>query len=206
MDRTELFLCQCNDVSHQLILSTIDDTNPRTVYCSFHLDNYGVWNRIKSAVLYLIGVDRKDGDFDCMLINPEDSERLSSFLDYLEDKSSDFVFTEVGNKEHTYEEKNAGHKWIVTCLFSYDIFSKEHIHRLLINRRECISKPEIGTDYEIIHSVVMKDAKLHVRLVNAVKHIFGYRSFYGDFDSYELTNIDVPTLRKFVNELKSIKV
>ena len=91
-------------------------------------------------------------------------------------------------------------------MFSYDIFSKEHIHRLLINRRECISKPEIGTDYEIIHSVVMKDAKLHVRLVNAVKHIFGYRSCYGDFDSYELTNIDVPTLRKFVNELKLIKV
>lgn len=88
MDRTELFLCQCNDVSHQLILSTIDDTEPRTVYCSFHLDNYGLWNRIKSAFLYLFGMDRKDGDFDCMLVNPEDAERLSSFLDYLEDEPS----------------------------------------------------------------------------------------------------------------------
>lgn len=205
MDRTELFLCQCNDVSHQLILSTIDDTNPRTVYCSFHLDNYGVWNRIKSAVLYLIGVNRKDGDFDCMLINPEDSERLSSFLDYLEDKSSDFVFTEVGNKEHTYEEKKAGNRWKITCLFSYDIFSKEHIHRLVINRRECISEPQNVPDYEIIHSVVLKGTIFPVRFVNALKHIFGYRSCYGDLDSYELTNKDVPSLRAFVNKLHSIE-
>ena len=105
MDRTELFLCQCHDVSHQLILSTIADTDSKTVYCSFHLDNYGLWNRIKTALLYLLGKDRKDGDFDCMLVNPEDAERLSSFLDYLEDKPCVIAFNESGIREHIYEEK-----------------------------------------------------------------------------------------------------
>lgn len=206
MDTTELFLCQCHNVSHQLILSTIDGTNPRTVYCSFHLDNYGLWNRIKSAILYLVGKDRKNGDFDGMLIKPEDSERLSLFLDYLEGKPSNTAFSEVGNLEQTYEEKNARHSWKVTCLFSYDMFSKEYIHHLVINKCECISEPKIGTDYEIRHSVAMKNALLPLRFVNAIKHIFGYRSCYGDFDSYELTIRDVPSLRKFVNILNAIKI
>lgn len=205
MDRTELFLCQCHDVSHQLILSTIDDADPRTVYCSFHLDNYGLWNRIKTAFLYLIGKERKDGDFDCMLIRPEDAERLSSFLDYFDDKPCEPAFNELSNTKQVYEEKNAGRRWRVTCLFTHDISSKEHIHQLVINKRECISEPGLGSDYEIVHSVAMKDEMFLFRFVKAIKHIFGYRSCYGDFDSYELTKEDVPSLRRFVHELNKIK-
>ena len=66
-------------------MSTIDDN--REVYCSFHLDNYGFWKKCKLAFLYVIGKERKDGDFDCMLIKPEDSGRLSSFLDFLDGQS-----------------------------------------------------------------------------------------------------------------------
>ena len=56
-------------------------------------------------------------------------------------------------------------------------------------------------DYEIIHCVVLKGTILPVRFVNALKHIFGYRSCYGDFDSYELTNKDVPSLSDNIGDL-----
>jgi len=85
------------------------------------------------------------------------------------------------------------------------MLSKEHIHRLVINKRECISDTKIGTDYEIVHSVVMKDAMFLVRFLKAIKHIFGCRSCYGDFDSYELTKEDVPSLRMMLNTLINSK-
>lgn len=201
MDRTELFVCQCHDVAHQLIMSTIDDN--REVYCSFHLDNYGFWKRCKSAFLYVIGKERKDGDFDCMLIKPEDSGRLSSFLDYLDGQSKVSPFKDEAESK-SFVEKNSGRIWKVTRLFSYNMESEEHIHNLSIEKGECISHPEMGFDYDIIHKVSMKKRSLFVRPLLAIKHIFGYRSCYVDFDSYELTEKDVPALRQFIKILQTI--
>lgn len=204
MDRTELFLCQCHDVSHQLVLSTFDDDDEKNVYCSFHLDNYGLWRRIKSACLYLFGNERKDGDFDPMIMRPEDSERLSFFLDYLHDTSNDSQGQYGEGVQIPYEENNAGRKWRMQQLFSYDIYSQDNIHRLSITKLECVSDPDIGTSYEAVHTVMMKKDILPVRLVKAIRHIWGYRSCYGDFDSYTLTPKDVSPLRTFIYLLETI--
>lgn len=78
MERTELFICQCFDVSHQLILQTLEteENEERIVYGNFHLVHLNFWDKLKSATKYLFGIKREDGDFDAMLLRPEDAGKL----------------------------------------------------------------------------------------------------------------------------------
>ena len=91
MERTEFFVCKCGDVSHQLVLCTLEtkENEKRVVYAAFHLENYGFWNRVKDATSYLLGINRKDGDFDDFLFKPEDMDRLKWFADYLDSNPRD---------------------------------------------------------------------------------------------------------------------
>lgn len=51
-----LFVCQCEDVNHQLIVSY--DPDPifdDIIFVHIHLTDTGFWNRIKYAFQYVIG-------------------------------------------------------------------------------------------------------------------------------------------------------
>ncbi len=65
MEKTELFVCRCHDVSHQLVLETLEteEDEVRVVYGSFHLVHLELWDKLKSATKYLFGRKRKDGVF-----------------------------------------------------------------------------------------------------------------------------------------------
>ncbi len=52
MDKTELFICECHDVTHQLILQTCNED--KVILGSYHLDNYGFKNRINSAAKFCV--------------------------------------------------------------------------------------------------------------------------------------------------------
>lgn len=202
-DKTELFVCQCHDVSHQLILSILEDNEDREVYCSYHLETLGFWDRLRNISLFLLGKDRREGDFGCMLINPEDAERLSFFLEYLKDNTTTLSKNYTENQV-SYIEDNASKKWQVTPLFTYDIESRENIHNLSIFKRECLSEPSLGIDYDVIHKVSMKNGSIVERFLKSIKYLCGYRSCYGDFDSYTLTRKDVNSLTQFLTILKTI--
>lgn len=203
-DKTELFVCQCHDVSHQLILSILANNEDREVYCSYHLDALSIGDRVKNACSFLLGKERRDGDFGCLLVKKEDADRLACFLDYLGDES---IPSSSCNDEKPlpYIEGNASKKWQVTPLFTYDMESKEYIHTLSICRIEFITEPSLGMDYEVSHKVSIKKSSIGGRIVKSIKYICGYRSCYGDFDSFTLTSKDVVPLRKFVTLLKTIE-
>lgn len=86
MERTELFVCKCFDVRHQLVLRVLEtkENEEHIVYGSFHLVHIPFWDKLKCAIKYLFGIKRKDGDFDAMLFCPEDADRLEWFAKYLD--------------------------------------------------------------------------------------------------------------------------
>lgn len=56
MESNELFICQCGDISHQLVISY--DSDPMlndSIWFQIHLADTGVLNRIKYAIMYIFG-------------------------------------------------------------------------------------------------------------------------------------------------------
>ena len=81
----ELFICDCHDVSHQFIISAdpIEDVSP-CVYVSVHLNReHNLFKRMWTAIKYVFGMRSTLGDFDEVIIKPDDAERLQAVVDYL---------------------------------------------------------------------------------------------------------------------------
>ena len=59
MEKTELFVCRCHDVSHQLVLETLEteEDEERVVYGCFHIVHLEFWEKLKSAMKYIQMVD-----------------------------------------------------------------------------------------------------------------------------------------------------
>ena len=84
MDKQELFICACNSVEHQLIISHFNDKRDCEVYCSIHLKpERNLFKRIWKAVKYISGHRSIYGDFDEFIFKPEYADRLQQVVDYL---------------------------------------------------------------------------------------------------------------------------
>lgn len=82
MDKKELFICECNSIEHQIVMSYFKDE--KEVYCSVHLiPERNVFKRIIHAVKYVFGHRSVYGDFDEFIFNPKDADRLQSVVDHL---------------------------------------------------------------------------------------------------------------------------
>lgn len=78
----KLFVCSCNSVEHQLVMSYFMDD--KEVYCSVHLKpESNVLKRIWKAVKYVFGHRSVYGDFDEFIFKPEDADSLQQIVDYL---------------------------------------------------------------------------------------------------------------------------
>ena len=82
MDKKELFICECNSIEYQIVMSYFEDE--KEVYCSVHLiPERNVFKRIIHAVKYVFGHRSVYGDFDEFIFNPKDADRLQSVVDHL---------------------------------------------------------------------------------------------------------------------------
>lgn len=82
MDKKELFICECNSIGHQIVMSYFEDE--KEVYCNVHLKpERNVLKRIIHAVKYIFGHRSAYGDFDEFIFNPKDADRLQSVVDHL---------------------------------------------------------------------------------------------------------------------------
>ena len=81
----ELFICECGDPSHQFIISA--DKEPTEGPCAFisvHLNReHNIFKRIWYAIKYVFGARSIYGDFDEIIINPNDADRLQKVVDFL---------------------------------------------------------------------------------------------------------------------------
>lgn len=81
----ELFICQCGDPSHQFIISVDKETTEGAcAFVSVHLNReHNVFKRIWTAIKYVFGTRCIYGDFDEVIINPNDADRLQKVVDFL---------------------------------------------------------------------------------------------------------------------------
>ena len=187
MEKTELFVCRCHDVSHQLVLETIEkeEDEERVVYGSFHLVHLEFWDKLKSATKYLFGRKRKDGDFDALLLRPEDADRMEWFADFLD-----------GGISAT--DKKA------VAPFDFTFSSTENVYDVALEAyQDTLPDGSIQTEYEMSVSVSLKPGNIFYRLYRAAKYLSGYCSCYGDFDSFEFLPTDAVKLHRIVNGLRA---
>lgn len=81
----ELFICECGDPSHQFIISADKETTEGPcVFISVHLNReHNIFKRIWYAIKYVFGAKSIYGDFDEIIINPNDADRLQMVVDFL---------------------------------------------------------------------------------------------------------------------------
>ncbi len=84
-DIRELFVCQCNDPQHQFIIQTIDFDNNPGIFISVLLAPIGFCKRLINGIKYIFGHRCRYGDFQEIIINPDDADRLQSVVDMLKE-------------------------------------------------------------------------------------------------------------------------
>ena len=71
----ELFICQCNNIEHQLIFSYFSDDENREVYVSVHLSPDSFWKRIWNSIKYIFGYRCMFGHFDEFIFKKQNVRR-----------------------------------------------------------------------------------------------------------------------------------
>lgn len=185
MEKTELFVCRCHDVCHQLVLETLEteEDEERVVYGSFHLDPLSFGDRLKNATKYILGRKRKYGDFNTLLLRPEDADRLEWFACYLDRGVA--AANHAMPSHFTFHSKE----------YVYDLAYETSQHTLLDG--------SVLIDHDTWLSASMKPGNVFYRLCRATKYLCGYRSCYGDFDSFEFLPADAAKLHRMVRGLRA---
>ena len=185
MEKTDFFVCKCHDIGHQMVLGTFEPTEDeeRVVYGSFHIVHLELWERLKSATKYLFGRKRKYGDFDTLLLRPEDADRMEWFANFLDEGVS-------------ATDKTA-------APFHFTFCSNENVYDVALETYQyTLVDGSIQTEYELSVSVSLKPGNIFYRLYRAAKYLSGYCSCYGDFDSFEFLPTDAAKIRSMAEGLR----
>ncbi len=78
-----LFVCECGDVEHQLIVSFDPEEGFNdTIFFQVHLGNVGLFNRIKYAIKYVLGKRSRynSGAFSEVLLDKKQTKDLIDIL------------------------------------------------------------------------------------------------------------------------------
>lgn len=80
-DIQELFICECGDPEHQLIMTADNDWG--SVFCHVYLKPRGFFKRVWSALKYICGHRSIYGDFSEFIFDVDDADRLQLVVDHL---------------------------------------------------------------------------------------------------------------------------
>lgn len=90
-NRTESFLCNCGDVSHNMIFqlhdynsdNEEDEHYPDDVELFIYIklnQCYSFWKRVGNAIRYILNLTPSSGDYDGLLLKYEDVDRMQNIL------------------------------------------------------------------------------------------------------------------------------
>ena len=121
-------------------------------------------------------------------------DRLKLFADYLNPNSKD-VHQEPVKRDNV---KNGSKlRWQSNRICSWRFYSKDNFYTFDVEKHDCLDDSTLS-DIESSITVNFKSGNLFYRLYRAMKHVFGYRSRYGDFDSFEFNEEDADWLHDFI--------
>lgn len=96
MEKTEIFICECGSLEHSYAFWYDDEFND--VHFMPHLKQHrNFFKRISIAIKYIFGYKSRYGDFDSMIINPEDIKKIKNYFNMSE--VSHFLFKNPEIKE-----------------------------------------------------------------------------------------------------------
>ena len=78
---TEILICKCENVEHQLIFRY--DTEYNVVYMETHLRKLSFWKRLATGIRYIFGYQCRYGAFDEFIFKPEDAGKLEKIVKHL---------------------------------------------------------------------------------------------------------------------------
>lgn len=96
----ELFICECSSTEHQFVLTYIKGDLVKNkefdvewyeedlLSIEVHLANYkNFWQRLIGGIKYIFGYKSRYGNFDSILFDPKDCDRLIQYLQKFKDSN-----------------------------------------------------------------------------------------------------------------------
>lgn len=77
----ETLLCQCGSEEHQIQFVWLDDD--KEIYVYIHLAPHGFLKRLVNGIKYIFGHRSKYGDFEEIILRPNDATKISKVAKYL---------------------------------------------------------------------------------------------------------------------------
>ena len=71
-----LFVCRCFSIEHSFVVSADEED----VFIEVHLSSAPLWTRVKNAVKYVLGQKSTWGDYEEVLLSPEQALDLGDRL------------------------------------------------------------------------------------------------------------------------------
>lgn len=82
----ELFICECHSTEHQFLVCYLpgdDKYEYDELSLEVHLTpKHGFWKRLWGAIKYVFGYRSRYGNWDSVIINPDDIDKLHEILEY----------------------------------------------------------------------------------------------------------------------------
>ena len=190
----ELFRCDCNDPSHELVIlaDQIDELSPR-VYVTVRLKkNISFFKLINIARKYVFGMRSVYGDFDEVTLKPEYSDELQKVIDALiqirekegrqtSDESNDLRVEGDFQELFICECKDPSHQFIVR---GYDFKDEKEVYMSIFLSRD--------------HSIFR-------RIWTAIKYLFGCHFTYEQFGDTIIDLKDTGRIHAIVDYLKELQ-
>ena len=85
MKKYDIILCECQCSEHQILFQYDDDPDWENLYISYHLQNYGFWNRLIKGIRYIFGFKSRYGNFGELVLEADDTtiEKFEHIVDAL---------------------------------------------------------------------------------------------------------------------------
>lgn len=77
-----LFICNCSDIEHQMIVSIDSEDKEKEIYVSIHLSDYhNFFQKLWIGIKYIFGKKSKYGNWDVIILNEKDMIKLKEILE-----------------------------------------------------------------------------------------------------------------------------
>lgn len=190
----ELFRCNCNDPSHELVfcVDELEDISTRVSITVRLRKDYNIFKLLGIAGKYIFGMRSIFGDFDEVTIEPDYSEGLQKVIDVLNQ------IREKEGRQTSYESKDLKVEGDFQELFVCEC--KDPSHQFIVRGYDFKDEKEV---YMSIY--LSRDHSIFRRIWTAFKYLIGYRCTYEQFGETIIDLNDTDRLQAIVDYLKTLQ-
>ena len=83
----KLILCECGDISHQMIATfESDDILQNEVWISYHINSKTFIDRLKNGIKHIFGFKSKYGDFGEFIITHKNIDKFEEIVKFIKNE------------------------------------------------------------------------------------------------------------------------